>query len=309
MQNCPRAYDRDNKFRYLIIKKPQYAAFFIKGGRMFRKAYLEITNVCNLNCAFCPGTKRSKKFMSFEEFRILAGKLRPHTDYIYFHLMGEPLLHPELPAFLDYAGTLGFKVIITTNGKLLKEKEQILLNAPALHKMNLSLQSFEANEGGELKEYISGCAEFAKKMSQKGKLCVLRLWNTNGLDSLNGDIEEILEGYFPKPWKMSRSSFGLMEKVYLEHGDKFDWPDLNVPEISERCFCYGLRDQIGVLCDGTVVPCCLDQVGDIALGNLLHQELTEILETKRARDIYEGFSQRYAKEELCRKCGYARRFS
>lgn len=276
---------------------------------MFRKAYLEITNVCNLKCAFCPGTRREKKFMSRAEFELLAAKLRPYTDYLYFHLMGEPLLHPELPYFLDYAAKLGFKVIITTNGKLLGQKEKILLNAPALHKINISLQSFEANEGGELCEYISGCADFADKASNAGKLCVLRLWNTNGLDSLNDDIAQILEDYFTKPWKESRSSYRLKEKVYLEHGDKFEWPDLNVQEISDRCFCYGLRDQIGIHCDGTVVPCCLDHEGDIALGNLLHQDMEEILNSQRAKDIYNGFSQRQAKEELCRKCGYARRFS
>ena len=276
---------------------------------MFRKAYLEITNVCNLKCSFCPGTKREKKFMSREEFEILTTKLRPYTDYIYFHLMGEPLLHPELEYFLDYAHRLGFKVIITTNGQLLRQRENILLSAPGLHKINISLQSFEANQGGELREYISSCADFASKTSEAGKLCVLRLWNGNGLDSLNPEIEEILESYFPKPWKKSRSSFGLIDKVYLEHGDKFEWPDLKVEEISDRCFCYGLRDQIGIHCDGTVVPCCLDHEGDIALGNLLTQELSDILETQRAKDIYNGFSQRQAKEELCRKCGYARRFT
>lgn len=276
---------------------------------MFRKAYLEITNICNLNCSFCPKTKREKRFISVNEFETLAGKLREYTDYLYFHLMGEPLLHPELEHFLDYAGKLGFKIIITTNGTKLGEKGKVLLNAPGLHKINISLQSFEANEGGELRDYLTTCAEFAKTASENGKLCVLRLWNRNGLESMNGDIEEILESYFPKPWRKSRDSWGLKEKVYLEHGDKFEWPDLNVPELGERCFCYGLRDQIGVLCDGTVVPCCLDHEGDIALGNLLTSELSDILKTERAKNIYEGFSRRQANEELCRKCGYARRFS
>ncbi len=275
---------------------------------MFKKAYLEITNMCNLKCTFCPKTKREKRFMSVEDFETLAGKLRKYTDYLYFHLMGEPLLHPELKHFLDYAGELGFKVIITTNGTMLGEKGSILVNAPGLHKVNISLQSFEANEGGELRAYMMMCTELAKKASQAGKICVLRLWNRNGLESMNGDIEEILESCFPKPWKKSRDSWTLKEKVYLEHGDKFEWPDLNVPEIGNKCFCYGLRDQIGVLCDGTVVPCCLDHEGDIALGNLLTSELSDILETERAKNIYDGFSRRQAEEELCRKCGYARRF-
>ena len=89
----------------------------------------------------------------------------------------------------------------------------------------------------------------------------------------------------------------------------FDWPGRDAPDRGERCFCYALRDQIGVLADGTVVPCCLDHEGDMALGNLFKQELKEIMSTPRAQEIYAGFSQRKAREELCRRCGYARRFT
>lgn len=276
---------------------------------MLKKAYLEITNVCNLACAFCPGTRREKRFMSLEEFKILSARLRPHTDYLYFHLMGEPLLHPELGAFLAHAGTLGFRVILTTNGTLLPAREELLLSAPALHKVNISLQSFEANERGELASYLYACAGFARRCGDAGKLCVLRLWNKNGLDSRNEEIETLLAQHFPKPWQESRRSRKLAERVYLEPGERFDWPDLTAEDRGEACFCYGLRDQVGILVDGTVVPCCLDHEGDIPLGNLFDQELDEIMSTERARNIYTGFSQRQALEPLCRRCGYARRFT
>ena len=90
--------------------------------------------------------------------------------------------------------------------------------------------------------------------------------------------------------------------------DKFDWPDLSAPQTSDRVFCYGLKDQIGVLCDGTVVPCCLDHEGDISLGNLFTQDLEQILNTSRAKAMEDGFRCGYAAEELCRRCGYAGRF-
>ena len=67
---------------------------------MFSRAYLEITNVCNLACAFCPGTTREKRFMTPEDFALLAKKLRPYTGYLYLHVMGEPLLHPQLTEIL-----------------------------------------------------------------------------------------------------------------------------------------------------------------------------------------------------------------
>ena len=138
---------------------------------------------------------------------------------------------------------------------------------------------------------------------------MLRLWNQNGLNSLNPQIESLLRQYFPKPWAESRGSLRLAERVYLEPGERFDWPDMEAQDRGESCFCYGLRDQVGVLCDGTVVPCCLDHEGDIPLGNLFRQELPEIMSTNRARNIYNGFSQRRATEPLCRRCGYSRRFT
>jgi radical SAM protein with 4Fe4S-binding SPASM domain len=146
------------------------------------------------------------------------------------------------------------------------------------------------------------------KAAEGNKLTVFRLWNSGGEDKQNGLLLQRLEEVFPKPWKDGRKGTQLAPKVYLEPGEKFDWPDLNAPEGSDRVFCYGMRDQIGVLCDGTVVPCCLDHDGDLALGNLLTQEMEDILSTPRAKAIFDGFSNRQAAEELCRKCGYARRF-
>ena len=89
----------------------------------FRKIYLEISNLCNLKCNFCPGTKRPGHRLSVEEFKSLLPKLRPYTDFLYFHLMGEPLCHPNLKDFLNLAGEAGFKVILTTNGTLLARQQ------------------------------------------------------------------------------------------------------------------------------------------------------------------------------------------
>ena len=155
--------------------------------------------------------------------------------------------------------------------------------------------------------YLEGCFGFGQAVKGE-KLVVYRLWNQGGQEERNGQILATMERYFPKPWVQERQGIRLADRVYLEYGEKFDWPDLSAQDGGERVFCYGLRDQIGVLWDGTVVPCCLDHEGDLALGNLLDQELSEILESPRAKAIYEGFSKGKAAEELCRKCGYARRF-
>ena len=281
--------------------------------RALKKAYLEITNVCNLSCRFCPGTRRPKGFLTPEQFQLLAERLRPHTEYLYLHLMGEPLLHPQLDQLLDRAGRLDFPVMITTNGTLLPQRGRLLCQSPAVRKVSVSLHSFEGNEGGDPSEYLEHCLRFAEQAAAAGKRCALRLWNldgetTRGANTRNGAILERMEEVFPPPWKKGRQGWTLADRIYLEWGETFEWPDLHAEDGGGAVFCHGLRDQVGVLWDGTVVPCCLDHEGDIPLGNLYHQTLEEILDRPRARAIYDGFSRRKAPEELCRKCGYARRF-
>lgn len=276
--------------------------------KQFHKIYLEISNICNLKCAFCPGTKRKPKVMSEEEFKQLLPKLRPWSDFLYFHLMGEPLCHPRLNRFLELAGEAGFKVILTTNGTLLSIQQEILLNAPALHKINISLHAFEANDlSVPFSDYLRDCFSFGTAAEGK-KLVVYRLWNGGGANQKNEEILQSMEAFFPKPWKEERRGTRIGDRVYLEYGDKFDWPDLNAPDGGQQVYCYGLRDQIGILCDGTVVPCCLDHEGDISLGNLFRESMEEIFQKPRTIAIREGFARRTASEELCRKCGYARRF-
>ncbi len=276
--------------------------------KRFRKIYLEISNICNLKCAFCPGTKRPKRAMTEAEFRNLLPKLQPWTDFLYFHLMGEPLCHPNLYAFLELAHEAGFKVILTTNGTGLAAHADRLCKAKGLHKVNVSLHAFEANDlAMPFEQYLDGCFSFGKN-AEGNVLVSYRLWNNGGADGRNEEILKSLHAYFPEPWVNEGRGIRIGQRIYLEHGDKFDWPDLSAPVCSDRVTCYGLRDQIGILCDGTVVPCCLDHEGDIALGNLFTQELEQILSSPRAQAIYDGFLTGKAPEELCRRCGYATRF-
>ena len=279
---------------------------------MFKRVYVEITNVCNLSCVFCPGTGREKRFLTPEEFRLMAEKLRGHTRYLYFHVMGEPLLHPQLPELLTIAGGSGFRVCITTNGTLLPEKGSALLAAPALHKVSVSLHSFEGNDGGDMTDYLRSVWDFCAAAGEKGVLCALRLWNEGGAEERNGEILRFLSTASGRDVEnLPADSVGNRrggERLYLESARKFDWPSPDAAEGGVQ-FCHALRQQLAVLCDGTAVPCCLDGEGRMALGNLLTQELTDILNTPRAQAIREGFSRRAPSEDLCRRCGYAARFS
>ncbi len=274
---------------------------------MYSKVYLEITNICNKNCSFCHGTRRTPKAMSLEEFDAVTEQLKGVTEYLYFHIMGEPLCHPDLISFINLASDKGFKPSITTNGSLLDKMGEKILSSK-IYKISISLHSFEDGSKEEYEGYISGCLAFADKSSKKGILTVLRLWN-NGFDGgRNEDIllkaKECLSG----EWHKGSKGYRIRNRLHLEYGERFSWPDINAPEGSENVFCYALKDQFGILSDGTVVPCCLDSDGEIGLGNIFRSPINEILASKRALDIRDGFKTRKATETLCRRCGYARRF-
>ncbi|OOM79473.1 radical SAM protein [Clostridium sp. BL-8] len=284
----------------------------------FKKIYIEITNVCNLSCNFCPKTSRELKFMDENNFEYIIKSIKPYTDYVYFHLMGEPFLNKKLEQFLNISKENELKVNITTNGTLIKDVKDVLLNSPALRQVNISLHSFEANEDNmNFNKYIENILDFVKEATEKTDvICSLRLWNLDtkyvASNNMNIDIFKLLENEFKLEEDLrsslkEKNSFKLRKNLYLSMGEKFNWPSLKIEELGERAFCYGLRDHIGILVDGTVVPCCLDGEGSIALGNIFEDTLEEILNSKRAKDIYEGFSRRQAIEALCKRCGFTNR--
>ena len=288
----------------------------------YKKIYIEITNVCNLACDFCPRTLREPECMSVQTFSNILDQIKPHTDYIYLHVKGEPLLHPDLDELLDISFAKGFHVNITTNGTLIRKVKDMLLRKPALRQVNFSLHSFDGNDiclGRE--EYIHDILSFTKEVMDKSKLFIsLRLWNldesnaVNRERAINNELLTAIEKDFALPYRILEEvvlhkGIKIADRIYINQAHLFIWPDLKEEEDLGSAFCYGLRSQVAILVDGTVVPCCLDGEGVINLGNIHETSFTEIVASKRARDIVDGFSRKEAVEELCRKCGYRKRFT
>ena len=271
---------------------------------MISRCYLEITNVCNLDCVFCPKTERPKHRLSREEFDFLTDKLQGKVQFLYFHLMGEPFLHPFLPDFIQSARLKGFVPVLTTNGTLLSKAKGVIEAHP--HKIQISLHSQEGNGKEDSEAYLEGVMNFALEAASSGIIIVLRLWNQGGYERANDHILDVLAGYCPRPWTSRHDGWKLGENLYVEYDRMFEWPDAEREEFEEKeVFCYALRNQVGVLVDGSVVPCCLDHAGDIKLRNLFTQTLDEVLVSPRAKALYDGFTKHEASEPLCRKCGYA----
>lgn len=289
--------------------------------KRFKKVYIEITNICNLSCDFCPKTSRTLKRNTKEDFYHILQAVKPYTDYIYLHLMGEPTTHPLLREYLEMSAQEGLKVNLTTNGTLIHKVQEDLIGASALRQINISLHSFEVNDPHvKVEDYIRGITDFVNAATEEGQvICSLRLWNMDSetlkaKNSLNAHIIHMLEEQLSLEIDIAealqrKNGIKLKNNVYLNMAEKFEWPDQEKAVQEEEIFCYGLRDQIGIHVDGTVVPCCLDSEGHIALGNIFETSLEEIIDSPRAKRLYDGFSNRRAIEPLCQRCGYAIKYS
>lgn len=281
--------------------------------KKFKKIYLEITNVCNLNCKFCAPTKRASKFIEVDTFNKILTKVARYTDLVFLHIKGEPLLHPELEIILNLCYQHHLQVNLTTNGTLIGQVKDTLKGALALRQINFSLHSLAENDYTiEVKAYLDEIFSFMK--DRPDLYYSLRLWNI-GQDK-NHEANLLVLKQIEKYFKLQNleetlkmvDSLKLADKVYLNQDMKFNWPQAKEENNKMQGFCYGLRDHIGILVDGTVIPCCLDGDGIINLGNILENELETILSSKLARSIYDGFSNREAVHKLCQACEFKSRF-
>lgn len=274
----------------------------------FKKIYVEITNNCNLNCSFCSEISKVKKEMSEEEFETIINKIKDYTKYIYLHVKGEPLLHSKLDKLLKTCDDNNMLVNITTNGTLLKERKEILLNHKSIRQINISLHS-ENNK----KNYFNDVFNTSNELS-KNIYINYRIWTLNDskLNKESTIVVNKIKNYYNLSTDFvdkikSNNNITIDKNIFLNVSNLFIWPDESLGlDIDAKC--YGLIDQIGILVDGTVVPCCLDSNGVINLGNIYDESLDEIINKKISKDIIKGFKNNKSVCKLCKNCNFRERF-
>ena len=277
---------------------------------MFKKIYIEITNICNLNCEFCPATNRKKTSMTVEQFEEIIRKIKEYTKLVCLHVKGEPLLHKQLEKILEILEKYDLKANITTNGTLIKEKLDILKKAKSVRQINFSIHSIMQNKklNTQYLKDIFGSVEELKNI-----IISYRLWNLQTIkeNKINSQIIEQIEKFYNmqniKELLMKKEFFKIKENVFINQDTEFSWPDINGKNIIENGRCLALKDQIAILVDGTVVPCCLDNNGDIPLGNIFKETIEEILNKPKTMGIKTNFENNTITCKLCKTCGFLKR--
>ena len=264
---------------------------------MYKKIYLEITNRCNLACDFCPHNKRELKSLSMDDFKTILDKLENHTKYLYFHVLGEPLLHENINEFIDYASNR-FKINITTNGYLIKK----IKNNRNIRQLNISLQSYDKRYNKTLEEYLNDIFEVVDELKKETYIS-LRLWVLN--NNTKDILKHINERYNVNiDYTAKLDNIKLDSRVFLSFHEEFNWPSINAKEEYKTGTCYALKDHIGILVDGTIIPCCLDSEGSINLGNIYKDTIYEVKKSERYINMLEGFKQNKKCEKLCQTCNF-----
>jgi radical SAM protein with 4Fe4S-binding SPASM domain len=286
----------------------------------FFRTYIEISNICNLQCSFCPEVEREKKILAPEQFARILQQVLPHTEQICLHLMGEPLAHPQFSEILRICDDQGAVVHLTTNGTYLSRYELgTFLNARCLRQINFSLHSFKDNFADkDIRPYLYDILEFSREaLRERPELYInYRLWNLPSPTGEKTENQQIIDSvceFFQVPINERvdvglRKSKNITGRIYFHFDTRFDWPTMAAPERGDQGFCHALSQQIGIHADGTIVPCCLDKEAVISLGNVLDEKFETILQSPRLVAMREGFKQHRLTEELCRKCTYIQRF-
>lgn len=290
--------------------------------KLFDRVYIEISNICNLQCSFCPEVLRPKKLMAPESFKHVVQQVKPHTKAVTLHVMGEPLAHPQITEFLRILEEERLPLILTSNGLLLERHRERLLQSPIIQQINFSVHSFFDNfPDKEIESYLTKLTTFAKEFIARhpDSFINYRLWNLPSQDQeLQAHHERVyaeLKKQFTAPELPShievreKKSYRLDRHIKLHFDTQFEWPSLRSPSPANHGFCYGLKNQIAILTEGSVVPCCLDKEAVINLGSIFDSTLEEIINSDRAQSIVKGFAKNLAVEELCRKCQFKVRFN
>jgi radical SAM protein with 4Fe4S-binding SPASM domain len=288
-------------------------------GKRFSKINIEISNICNLQCSFCPEVIRTKKLMDVSLFEKIISQAADLTDQVCFHLMGEPLVHPKLNELVEICDRYKVKIFLVSNGVLLRDPLMHTLLHPAFRQVNFSLHSFFDNHPDKDPTiYLNKIFEFTERaFTARPDLYInYRLWNLNdprGTSTNNTEMLNRIADYFrikfPTEIDVSKQkSLKIKNRLYLHYDTEFIWPSVDLPVLGTEGSCYGLSSHIGILVDGTVVPCCLDKEGNIPLGNIDEQDILQILKSEKAVRIIEGFRQKKLVESLCQRCQYIERF-
>ncbi len=195
------------------------------------------------------------------------------------------------------------------NINLNSKNQALLLGYENIHQINISLMSFLSQSKISLEQYFKPILELCKKHLEQKSLSFinLRLWNLDAnfkAPKSNLKIYEFLAKEFEAKIDANLSKNRLQRHILLHQNKLFKWPNLKDEPLYKKGKCHALKEQIGILSDGSLVPCCLDTKADINLGNVFENNFDKLFKSPRIKMMKKAFEEDKRIEKLCQTCEF-----
>jgi radical SAM protein with 4Fe4S-binding SPASM domain len=312
----------------------------------FDRVFIEVTSQCNFDCSFCTNSLMQRKpgFMPFTTFKRIINEITKNgiTNSILFHIMGDPLLHPDLMTFLRYSVEHVKKQQLVTNGSLFTEAT--VKECYETQLTNLDISYFTPNSTlfksrnskhitfQQYHQTIQNivATKFKHRFDTHLRLFYpninLKSFNWKGIpfEPLNKQVIPTIVhkwstfitalGIQPneikhneiKKWNMNkRNSIFITDDFEIVFKQFHNWHNSLQQVIQSpigKCSIVLNHEQLGILWNGDVVLCCGDYEGHTRFGNINKKSLTEILNSEQYHRIVNSFSKGITPFTTCKKC-------
>jgi radical SAM protein with 4Fe4S-binding SPASM domain len=279
---------------------------------------VEPTNNCNIRCPFCAtttGLERSKGTLRLENYKKIVDQVNGYVKTIWIYFMGEPLLNKELYGMIRSTVDAGITPKFITNGQLLKRNVDKLIHS-GMPSIRVALDGYnkETHEKYRVKSdfdtIINGIKALEKRKKELGiktpEVVIQTLAFGYNDEYKMRELAQSLgvAGIKVKSPRIGDYKQDISEKVMKEFLPK-EKKHVRVKGQNQKPFardygyCPWMRNPV-ITWDGNVLPCCFDWHGKEVMGNIFEQNLDEILQGSRSKEV----KKKYFRGELsiCEKC-------
>lgn len=280
---------------------------------------IELTNSCNFRCLMCPtgnlSMDRKAGFMDKDTYSKIIKEIAPHGTAIRFVGWGEPLLHPDIIDFIDFASTMGLLTHINTNGSKMDMKMAEDLVRVGLRSIKFSFQGVNKKTYEEMRQtdFFRGMSDslfrvIHQKEAQKMANPFISI-STSTTYETKEEIQAFKDDFRPFVDKLSvgKTVFDFMDmskvrvnarakKMLKKLADLEQW-DKAHPDPCPEVF-----DKLNIHWDGSVGLCCNDFDGIVDLGNVNETPIEKIWMHEGIEAYRKRLSVKDYDAPLCNTC-------
>lgn len=288
----------------------------IKDNPLPIRLWIELTNVCNLNCVMCLSKsipKGERGFMDFDLYKKVIDEAADFVYDIYLHHRGESLLHPDVFKMIKYAKKRNISTRLHTNATLLNEEKSFLLLNSGLDFLSFSFDGYDEEtyenirRGGGFERTLANIVRFLKMKKNKKKnspFTVLTVIDFSSKEKGNLTREKKKKKQFLSHFNSAPLDALRIRRPHNWGGEyRVNEGSLNHGLLLRFVPCTFLWYALVIFWDGTVLPCPQDFFGKLALGNVNQNSLVELWNSKKEKFLRENMTRNdYKVLSSCNKC-------